>query len=500
MLNRYTRFFIATLALLLIATISFAFDFSTLINKVQERTLDNGLKIIVMERHDAPVVSFVTWADVGSVDDPKEYTGLAHMFEHMAFKGTTTLGSKDIEAELKKIAVEDSLFMELRAERLKGALADSVRVEKLTGEYEAARESSYELVIPNEYTTVVEREGGSGLNAGTATDFTVFFVSYPSNRMELWMAMESERFLNPVFREMYKERDVVAEERRMRVESSPFGRAQEEFLALAFKAHPYGIRGIGHMSDIQNYSRKEANAFFEKYYGPSNLTIAVVGDVKADDVFKMAEKYWGRIKARPAPSRIATVEPEQLGERRMVMEDPAQPLLLIGYHIPGANHPDRYALDALADHLGSGRTSALYKNLVKEKKAALFVAAQTGMPGDKYPTLFFFAGAPTSGHDNDELETEIYAEIEKLKEELITPEELDKIKARQKAEFINQLGDNNGIAFQLAGYEVYHGSWRTMFDELDKYNAVTAEQIREVARKYLTQKNRTVVRVETIGS
>ena len=233
-----------------------AFDFSELENKITERTLENGLKIIVMERHEAPVATFVTWANVGSVDDPKGYTGLAHMFEHMAFKGTTTLGSKDIDEEQKLIAVEDSLFMELRAARNMGRLTDSVKVQELTEAYENAREASYLLVEPNAFGEAISRAGGEGLSAGTLSDGTVYFISLPSNKVELWMAMESERFLNPVLREMYKERDVVAEERRMRTESNPFGRVLEEFLALAFKAHPYGISGIGHMSDIQNYSRK----------------------------------------------------------------------------------------------------------------------------------------------------------------------------------------------------------------------------------------------------
>ncbi len=268
-----------------------AFDFSQLENAVVEHTLPNGLKIIVLERHDAPVVSFNTFADVGSVDDPKGYSGIAHMFEHMAFKGTTTFGTKDYAKEKKLIEVEDSVFMELRDERTKGMFADSAKIEKLTKSYEAAREASYALVEPNAFGQAISREGGVGTNAGTASDWTSYFINLPSNRVELWMALESERFLNPVLREMYKERDVVAEERRMRTESNPIGRMIEQFLALAFVAHPYGVPGVGHMSDIQYYSRKEAKVFFEKYYGPSNLTIAIVGDVKAADVIKMAEKY-----------------------------------------------------------------------------------------------------------------------------------------------------------------------------------------------------------------
>ncbi|MEW5995387.1 MAG: pitrilysin family protein, partial [Candidatus Zixiibacteriota bacterium] len=277
MQGRVTGRFVFLVAVMALCVTSVSgFDFSELEKTVTEFTLDNGLTFIVMERHDAPVVSFVTWANVGSVDDPKGYTGLAHMFEHMAFKGTTTLGTKDIDKELELIAVEDSLFMELRAERNKGRFADSTRLAELEEAYEVAREASYKLVEPNKLGNIVEREGGVGLNAGTGLDFTVYTMNFPSNRLELWMSLESERFLNPVLREMYKERDVVAEERRMRTDSNPFGRLIEEFLCAAFKAHPYGVPTIGHMSDIQYYSREEAWAFFEKYYGPSNLVIAVV--------------------------------------------------------------------------------------------------------------------------------------------------------------------------------------------------------------------------------
>jgi predicted Zn-dependent peptidase len=486
--------------ILLSAVSVIGFEFSELENSVTEFTLKNGLKFIVMEHHEAPVASFVTLANVGAADDPKGYTGLAHMFEHMAFKGTTTLGTKDIAKELKSIKVEDSLFMELRAERNKGRFADSTKLATLETAYEEAREASYEYVTPNEFGNVVEREGGEGLNAGTASDFTVYFMNFPSNRLELWMALESERFLNPVLREMYKERDVVAEERRMRMESNPIGRLIEEFLALAFKAHPYGVPGIGNMSDIQYYSRQEAEAFFTKYYGPSNLVVAVVGDVNPTEVKKLAVKYWERIPYRPAPERIATVEPEQLGERRTVLEDPSQPFYIAGWHVPEGIDPDRPALDALIDYLGQGRTSLLYKNLVKEKKIAMNVGAFVGLPGDKYPTLLAVYAMASSGHTNAECEMEIFKEVEKLQNESIPPEEVDKIKARAKAKFINQLDGNQGLAFQLAGYQTYWGDWRRLFKELDRINAVTPDDIQRVAKKYLTKKNRIVGMINTLES
>jgi predicted Zn-dependent peptidase len=478
----------------------FAFDFTTLESKVTMTTLKNGLTVIVMERHDAPVVSFVTHVNAGAVDDPKGYSGLAHMFEHMAFKGTTTVGTKDYKKEAGLIAVEDTLFMQLRSERNKGRLADTAKVAALQKKYEDAREASYQLVKANEYGNIVEREGGEGLNAGTGEDETVYFYNLPSNKVELWMAMESERFLNPVLREMYKERDVIAEERRMRTESSPIGRLVEEFLSLSFKAHPYHIPGVGYMSDIQNYSRKEAKAFFDKYYVPSNIVIAIVGDVQAPEVIKMAQKYWDRIPYHPAPERIATVEPEQLGERRTEIEDPSQPVYLCGWHIPDGTDSDRPALAALMEYLGDGRTSQLYKSLVKEKKIAVQVAAFTGFPGDKYAGLAAIFAIPSTGHTNAECEQEIFALVEKARNEPIPAEELTKIKTRAQASFIRQLDSNQGLAMQLTGYQTLWGDWHEMFKQLDRINAVTQDDVQRVAKKYLTTKNRTVAMMNTAKS
>jgi predicted Zn-dependent peptidase len=477
-----------------------AFDFTKLQSSVTEHRLTNGLTVLVMERHEAPVVSFATMVNAGSVDDPKGYTGLAHMFEHMAFKGTTTLGTKDWPKEKELIKVEDSIFMLLRDERNRGRFVDSVKVAALTKAYEEAREKSYAEVVPNAFGQLIEREGGKGLNAGTGEDYTVYFYSLPSNKVELWMATESERFLNPVFREMYKERDVVAEERRMRVESSPIGRMVEEFLTASFKAHPYGVSGIGNMSDIQYYSRAEAEAFFTKYYSPANVVVVIVGDVKTADVIAQVEKYFGRIAYRPAPPRIATVEPLQQCERRSYLEDPSQPIYLVGWHVPEGTHLDRPALDALADYLGSGRTSVLYKTLVKEKKLAVQAQALTGFPGEKYPGLFGIIVVPSAGHTNDECEKDVFSAVERLQSELLTVDEVKKIQARARARFINQLNANSGLSLQLAGYQTLWGDWREMFHELDRINAVTPEAIQRVAKQYLTKKNRTVVLMNTSAS
>ncbi len=477
--------------------VSFGFDFSQLEKTVTKYTLDNGLRVIVMERHDAPVASFVTFVNVGGADDPKEYTGLAHMFEHMAFKGTTTLGTKDLKEELKAMALEDSLWYELREERKNGAASDTTRLAELEEQFAAAIDAAGEWIIPNAFDAILEREGIVGMNAGTGMDQTSYIMSMPSNRLELWMAMESERFLNPVLREMYRERNVITEERLQTLENSPIGMAIDQLKATAYTAHPYINPIIGHMSDIKNYTRDEAAAFYAKYYVPSNMVICIVGDVKPKDVLKFSKKYFGRLKASPRPARIATIEPEQLGERRVMMEDPSQPFMAVAYHVPDETHADWPAIDALSDYLGSGATSLLYKNLVKEKKIAANVGSFGGYPATKYPSLLLAYALPSQGHTNAECETEVLFEIEKLKTDLLTTEEVEKIKARAKANFIRLLRSNLGMAGQLASFENRYGDWQMLFRELDRINTVTAEDIQRVAKKYLTVKNRSVVWLNT---
>ena len=316
----------ALLAVLLLVTSGFGFDFSELEDAVTEHKLDNGLTILIMERHQAPVVSFITYANVGGANDPKEYTGLAHMCEHMAFKGTRDIGSKGIEAELLAMAAEDSIFYLLRAERKRGPLADSARLAELEQAFQDAIAAAQEHVVPNQLDHILESEGGVGLNAGTGMDQTIYFLRLPSNKVELWMATESERFLNPVLREMYTERMVIAEERRQTLENNPIGRLLDEMKSAAYLAHPYGISIVGHMSDIHNYTRDATLNHLKKYYVPSNLIISIVGDVNPKKVIKLAEKYWGRLPAAPAPEELATVEPPQKAERRVML--PNLPLIL----------------------------------------------------------------------------------------------------------------------------------------------------------------------------
>jgi len=467
-------------------------DLAKFEQRMTEFALDNGLTFLVLERHEAPVVSFHTYADVGAVDEVRGITGMAHLFEHMAFKGTKTIGTRDYKTEAEAMAKIDEAFLALKAEQRKGERADKARLEQLRNAMKEAQEQAQEYLVHDEYEEVFSREGSAGFNAYTSQDATQYIVSLPSNKIELWMMMESDRFANPVLREFYKEREVVMEERRLSVESQPVGRLLEEFLAAAYKAHPYGDNVIGHMSDIATLTRAEAEAFFKKYYAPSNLTIAIVGDVDPDQIRELAEKYFGRIPSGPKPDPVETVEPPQLGERRVVVEDPAQPFVLIGYHKPDIHHADDAVFDALTDIVGMGRTSRLYKSLVKEKQIAVYASGFQGMPGYKYPSLFLFYAVPARGHTNEESEEAIDAEIERLKTELVTPEELAKAKTRARASLVRQLASNSGLASQLTFFHVLTGDWRNLFRQLDKIDKVTAEDIQRVAKEYFTAKNRTV--------
>jgi len=467
-------------------------DLAEFEKRMTEFSLENGLKFLVLERHEAPVVSFHTYANVGSVDEVKGITGLAHLFEHMAFKGTKTVGTNDYKAEAKAMAKMDEAFEQLKAERRKANQADKAKLAELQTQFENAQKQAQKHLVHDEYEEVFSREGSTGFNAYTSWDATQYIVSLPSNKLELWMSLESDRFANPVLREFYKEKDVVMEERRMSTESQPIGRLLEEFMAIAYKAHPYGEPVVGHMSDIKTLTRAEAETFFKKYYGPSNLMIAIVGDVDPQEIRRLAEIYFGRISSGPEPDPVETVEPPQLGQRRVVVEDPSQPFVLIGYHKQSINHPDNAVFEAITDIVGIGRTSRLYKSLVKEKKIAVAASGFQGLPGNKYPGLFLFYAVPAKGHTNQECEEAIYAEIERLKTELVTPEELEKAKTRCRASLIRQLDSNSGLAALSTFYEVVTGDWRNLFKQLDKIEQVTAEDIQRVAKEHFTTKNRTV--------
>ncbi|MGA2916750.1 MAG: pitrilysin family protein [Sedimentisphaerales bacterium] len=469
-------------------------DLSEFEKRLTEWTLPNGLNFLVFERHEVPVVSFHTYADVGSVDEVAGNSGLAHLFEHLAFKGTKTIGTRNYQAEARAMAKMDETFEQILAERRKGDKADKVRLEKLDKQFQQAQQETKKYIIYDQFDEILTRAGGRWLNAYTGKDATQYVVSLPSNKVELWMSLESDRFMNPVLREFYKEKEVVMEERRMS-ENNPSRRLYEEFFAIAYKAHPYGHPGLGFMSDLENLTRGKAEAFFKKYYSPPSLTIAIVGDVNPQEVKRLAQKYFGRIPGGAKPLPVTTVEPPQLGRRRVIIEDSAQPLVIIGYHRPDINHSDNAVFEIISKILAEGRTSRLFKSLVKEKKIAVSADAYSG--GSKYPDLFVFNVTPAKGHTADECENAVYAEIEKLKTETVSGEELKKAKTLCRAELIGQLESNTDLAGQLAFYQVLTGDWRNLFRQLDRINNVSAQDIQRVAAEYFITKNSSVGIIQT---
>lgn len=464
-------------------------------DKVTTFTLDNGLTVVVVERHDAPVASFATYADVGSVDEPTGKTGIAHMFEHMAFKGTTTIGTKNIQEEMAALQRQEAAYQELRKARM-SASADSARLARLETQFTDAQSEAESHIEDGAFENILERNGVSDLNAGTSADATIYRYSLPANKAELFFALESDRFVNPVLREFYTERDVVMEERRQRTESSPTGRLVEEFLTTAFKAHPYGNPVIGHMSDLKRISRTEAKAFFEKHYTARNMTVGIAGDVDPERMRDLAEEYFGRLPAGEDPLPVATEEPTQQGERRVLIREQTQPFLLVGYHRGSRYSEAAPVYNVLADVLSGGRTSRLYKRLV-ETEQMLQVQAIPSFPGNKYPTLFGIFGVPSRGVSADSVEHVVYDELNAIAENGIRQEELERAKTRARGQLIGQLDSNLGLALQFAEMEELTGTWRTVFKNLEALRAVTAEDVQRVARETFQRSNRTVAMIKT---
>jgi predicted Zn-dependent peptidase len=467
-------------------------DLKAFEKKVTQFTLPNGLHFIVVERHDAPVVSFHTYVNAGSVDDPSGATGIAHMFEHMAFKGVETIGSRNWPEEKKALEEVEAAYDRLQAERNKGPQKDASKVKGLEIRLKMAIDAAQAYVDPNAYPRIIEENGGVGLNAGTALDSTEYYYSLPSNRIELWFLLESLRFTQPVYREFYKERDVVMEEYRMRVESSPQGKLMQGYLATAFAAHGYRNPPGGWPSDIMSLRRADAEAFFAKYYAPANINIALVGDVTPAEARRLAELYFGALPARPLPEPLRTVEPPQLGPKRVAIESPSQPLMMIGYKRPSLYDKDDPVFDVISGILSSGRTGKLYKELVRDKRIALAAQAADNFPGALYPNTFLFFLVPSAGKTVEENEKALYDVLERFKSEKVDAETLQRVKTKTRASLIRRLDSNAGLAGLLTTYHAIYGDWRKLFTSLNDLDRVTADDVQRVARAVFVDRGKTV--------
>jgi predicted Zn-dependent peptidase len=487
----------AVLALAMgLAGVARAQDLASFEKRTTVKVLPNGLTLIICERPEAPVFSFYTLVDAGSADDPQGASGLAHMFEHIAFKGTNEIGTTDYAAEKVALAKVEVAYAAYDAEFRKMVGKDPAKLASLHKAFEDAQAAAQKFVVPNQFAELAERNGAVGLNASTEEDSTQYFWSMPSNRLELWAYMESGRIGHPVAREFYKERDVVQEERRMRIDSSPTGAMVEQFLATAYVAHPYGRSGVGWESEISQVTATEADAFHKKYYVPANIVVAVVGDVKAADAMPILTKYFGAIPAGPKPEPMTTIEPAQFAEKTVVIKEPTQPFYLEGYHRPDYRDPDDSVYDAITDIFSNGRTARLYKSLVRDQQIAADAEGFSGFPGEKYPGLFAFYGVPVPGHTPEEMRVAIHKEIDKLKSADVTDEELQTFKTRARADLLRGLADNEGLAHQLAEYQTRYGDWRQLFRELDEIDKVSKADVRRVANKVFVESNRTSARIE----
>ncbi len=376
---------LACLALLPLASPAASQDLKSFEERTTVHKLANGWTFLIVERPVAPVFSFCTLADVGSAQEVPGITGLAHMFEHMAFKGTPKVGTRDWAAEKKALAALEAAYQAWQTER-SAPRPDPQKAEKLLADFRARQKDAAQYIVQNEFDDILSREGAADMNASTSSDNTQYYYSLPSNKIELFAFIESERFLHPVFREFYEERDVVQEERRMGVDSSPFGRLFEQFQTRRLRRPPLpASRPSARSATCSRSPSPTPRASSDTYYAPSNLITAIVGDVQAATLIPMLEKYFGRIAARPGPPPLRTVEPQQIAEKILILEDASQPLYLEGYHKPANTHPDQPVYDAIDDILSNGRTSRLYRSLVRDKKIAIADRVLLRLPGREVP-------------------------------------------------------------------------------------------------------------------
>jgi predicted Zn-dependent peptidase len=461
-------------------------------SRVLKLTLNNGIRVLLLERRLSPTISLYMRQRTGAVDEISGKTGTAHLLEHMMFKGTTTIGTRDYAMEGEILQKIRETGQQLDLERRKADGADAKALEALQAKLKALQEEHKRWMIQNELDRVYTENGAEEMNASTGQDLTTYHVSLPSNKIELWARIESDRLQNPVFREFYSERDVIMEERRQRIETNPGGKLAEQFFAAAFQAHPYGRPILGWPSDMRFLSMDDVSAFFHQARAPSHTVISVVGDINPQETLSLIQKYFESIPARKTAPLFINGEPPQSAERRVEVIFDAKPQLMIGYHKPSPPAQDDYTFDVIEAILSKGRTSRFYRKMVEELKIAESVETANGTPGARYPNLFAIFATPRRPHACRELEQVIDAELERLKREPVPEQELQKIKNQMKADFIRSLNSNNGLASMLSYYETLLGDYRYLSNYLKVIDKITPDEILQAAQKYLRKENRTV--------
>jgi zinc protease len=430
------RIFRPRFAKLMFACLALTASVSAQNFQVQEHMLKNGMKVLVQEDSSIPNVALYIFFRVGSRNEHAGTTGISHFFEHMMFNGAKKYG-------------------------------------------------------PGEFDHAMEAQGGAN-NASTSNDLTIYQDWFPSSALELIFDLEADRIQNLAFdpKIVDSERQVVYSERRLRTEDSNQGLLNEQVYAAAFTAHPYHWPVVGWPSDIEKWSMDDLKSYFSSGYSPSNATMVVVGNVKADEVFRLAQKYIEPIPPRNPPPPVRTVEPKQLGERRVWVHKVAQlPLLNVAYHVPDAKSPDYYALDLVDTVLTAGESSRLYRALVDQQLA---VEIQSGNPTNLDPELFGISVQPRQGVTTDKVEQVLYAEIDRLKETPLDEHELAKIKNQAIARYYRSLRSINGRANAIGTYEIFFGDYHKLAQVEQEYMKVTASDIQRVVKQYFDINNRTV--------
>jgi len=472
-------------------------------SRVRVHQLGNGMVFLLLPRHISPTISFSMRFMAGGSDEAIGTGGTAHLLEHMLFKGTHSLGTRNWPAESQLLEKIDEVGAKLDSLRNGRELVNKDKdedpdpeVSQLEAQLKALQDEATTYRIEDEISSIYSRAGEVGFNASTDQDLTTYTVSLPKNRLELWARIESDRMLEPVLRQYYSERDVVMEERRLRVDANPAGKLLEQFGAAAYQAHNYGQPVIGWASEIQQLSKARTEEFRKLHYAPNNSVTAIVGDFEIEVVVPILERYFGRIPPQPLPHPAKVAEPEQMGERRVVVEEDANPMIVMGFHKPTLPSREDYVFDVVTALLSEGRSSRLYKNLVRDKRMALSVDSFGGYPGTRYPNLFCILGLPRAPHTTAELEQAIQEELDRLKAEPVTERELTKVINNLEASFIRGLDSNSGLAGTLSYFQALAGDWRYVARHSKVIRTIKPEEVQAVAKKYLVRRNRTVAVLE----
>lgn len=481
-------------------------NFQPLLDRSHRFVLPNGLRVVFLQRGEAPVAALYLKIRAGGADETPEDTGIAHMLEHMLFKGTRIQGTTNYEKEARYLEIidrwatkYDAARRELDAARRNpgaAALPDlEKKVEKWKRRLDMIQSDAARFRIPDEDSLIYSLNGERGYNAYTNRDLTSYCVELPSNRIEIWARIESDRFKNPVLREFYTERDVVAEERRMRVENVGSSLLMERFLEEAYGKHPYGPSLIGPMEKISYFSRAQAARFYAEHYGPDNAVIAVVGRFDETEVRSLIEKYFGDWKPRP---RAASDTPVAPATKRLDIEvrHAGSPALYLAWFKPPFPDEDDVRLDVLGRILAGREETRLYRRLVLKEKIAAAVSIYSGYPGERYTNMFFVSVVPIlpAGKAADELAIkEAYAKIEasiedelaKVAAEGVTEDEVARVKKGLATELVQGFRSNANLADSLTYYEALTGDYRDTFLGFGRLQTIDVAAVKAVAQKYL---------------